>query len=240
MRARRLMWITATLLAASALAGVGAPTLLRASSSDPQPGTISVSGTGTVDTQPDTASTSFGVVTQGSTAQDAMASNSAEMAKVIDALKRAGVAEKDIQTQYVSLDPRYDNDGSRVVGYTASNTASAIVRTLAHVGDVIDAGVAAGANNVNGPTLSRDSQDKLYDQALDRAVADAKAKAEVLAKAAGVAVGTVQSVTENPQENGGPEPLMFAARATPAASTPIEAGTTQITANVRVVFTLRG
>src|SRR5690242_11013809 len=123
MRARRLIWITATVLAASALAGVGAPTLLRASSSDPSPspGTISVSGTGTVNTQPDTASTSFGVVTQGTDAQQAIASNAAAMAKVIDALKQAGVADKDIQTQYVSLDPRYDNDGSTVVGYTATN-----------------------------------------------------------------------------------------------------------------------
>lgn len=238
MRAGRLIWITATILAASALAGVGAPTLLRASSSDPQKGTISVSGTGSVDTQPDTASTSFGVVTQGSTAQDAMAGNSAEMAKVIGALRRAGVAEKDIQTQYVSLDPRYDNEGSSVVGYTATNTVSATVRRLAHVGDVIDAGVAAGANNVNGPTLSRDSQDKLYNEALDRAVADAKAKAETLAKATGVAVGTVQSVTEDPQvSGGGPQPYAFAARLA-SGSTPIEAGTTQVTANVRVVFAL--
>ena len=238
MRARRLIWITATLLAASALAGVGAPTLLRASSSDPRAGTISVSGTGTVDTQPDTASTSFGVVVQGSTAQDAMARNSAEMSRVIDALKQAGVETKDIQTQYVSLDPRYDSGGSRVVGYTASNTVSATVRTISRVGAVIDAGVAAGANNVNGPSLSRDDHDKLYDDALERAVADAKAKAEVLAKATGVAVGAVQSVTENPQAGGGPQPYAFAARLAAADSTPIEAGTAQITANVRVVFAL--
>ena len=239
MKARRLIWITATLLAASALAGVGAPTLLRASSSDPSPGTISVSGKGTVETQPDTASASFGVVTQGSYAQQAIESNAAAMRKVIDALKRAGVAEKDIQTQYVSLDPRYDNDGSRIVGYTATNTVSATVRRIAHVGDVIDAGIAAGANNVNGPTLSRDAQDKLYDEALQRAVADAKAKAEVLAKAAGVSVGAVQSVSEDEQLSGEPQPYAFEARLA-SGSTPIEAGTTKITANVRVVFALHG
>jgi len=240
MRPHRLIWITATLLAASALAGVGAPTLLRASSGDPKQnqGTISVSGSGTVDTQPDTASTSFGVVSQGSTAEDAMVRNSEEMTKVIDALKQAGVADKDIQTQYVSLDPRYDNDGSRVVGYTASNTVSAIVRRLSHVGAVIDAGVAAGANNINGPSLSRDDKDKLYNDALERAVADAKAKAEVLAKASGVSVGAVQSVTENPQVSGGPEPYPYAARLASATTTPIEAGTAEITANVRVVFAL--
>ena len=111
MRTRRALWISALLLGASALAGVGAPQLIRAESTDPKPGTISVSGTGTVTTEPDTATTTFGVVTQGATAKEAMARNSQEMAKVIDALKRAGVSAKDLQTQYVSLDPRYDTQG---------------------------------------------------------------------------------------------------------------------------------
>jgi uncharacterized protein YggE len=236
MRLRHLVWITATLLVASALAGVGAPALIRADSTDPRPGTISVTGSGTVTTEPDTATTSFGVVTQGSTAREAMSHNSEEMAKVIDALKRAGVASKDLQTQYVSLDPRYDNQGREVIGYTASNSVSAIVRELSQAGAVIDAAVAAGANNVSGPSLSRDDQGKLYNDALERAVADAKAKAEVLARAAGVSVGAVQSVAENPQAGGGPMPLGYAAARSIAV--PIEAGTTQVVANVRVVFAL--
>jgi len=237
MRVRRLVWITATLLVASALAGVGAPALIRADSTDPRPGTISVTGSGTVTTEPDTATTSFGVVTQGSTAREAMSQNSEEMAKVIEALKRAGVASKDLQTQYVSLDPRYDNQGREVVGYSATNSVSAIVRDLAQAGAVIDAAVAAGANNVSGPSLSRDDQGKLYNDALERAVADAKAKAEVLARAAGVSVGAVQSVAENPQTGGGPMPMGYAAAARGIAA-PIEAGTTQVVANVRVVFAL--
>jgi uncharacterized protein YggE len=236
MGTRRLLWITATLLAASALAGVGAPALIRADSTDARPGTISVTGSGTVTTEPDTATTTFGVVTQGATAQEAMARNSQEMAKVIDALKRAGIASKDLQTQYVSLDPRYDNQGREVVGYTASNSVAAIVRDLERAGNVIDAAVTAGANTVSGPSLSRDDQSKLYNDALERAVADAKAKAEVLARAAGVSVGAVQSMTENPQAGGGPMPMSFAAVADSA--TPIERGTTKIVANVRVVFAL--
>src|SRR3954468_8656020 len=229
MRFRHLVWITATLLVASALAGVGAPALIRADSTDARPGTISVTGSGTVTTEPDAATTSFGVVTQGSTAREAMSRNSEEMAKVIDALKRAGVASKDLQTEYVSLDPRYDNQGREVVGYSASNSVSAIVRELAGVGDLIDAAVAAGANNVSGPSLSRADQGKLYNDALERAVADARAKAEVLARAAGVSVGAVQSVAENPQAGGGPMPMSFSAMSDRAA--PIEAGTTQVVAN---------
>jgi uncharacterized protein YggE len=236
MRVRRLVWTTATLLVASALAGVGAPALIRAESTDPRPGTISVAGSGSVNTEPDTATTSFGVVTQGATAEEAMSRNSEEIAKVIEALRRAGVASKDLQTQYVSLDPRYDAQGRAVVGYNASNSVSAIVRDLPQVGDVIDAAVAAGANNVSGPSLSREDQGKLYNDALERAVADAKAKAEVLARATGVYVGAVQSVTENPQSGAGPMPLSFSAVRGPA--TPIETGTTQIVANVQVVFAL--
>jgi uncharacterized protein YggE len=154
---------------------------------------------------------------------------------VVEALKHAGVAPKDLQTQYVSLNPRYDNQGSEVVGYGASNSVSAIVRDLAQVGDVIDAAVAAGANNVSGPSLSRQDQGKLYNDALERAVADAKAKAEVLARAAGVSLGPAQSVAENPQ-TGGPVPMGLATARTFAA--PIEAGTTQIVASVRIVFAL--
>jgi uncharacterized protein len=236
MGTRRLLWITATLLAASALAGVGAPTLIRAESSDAKPGTISVNGTGSVTTEPDTAMLSLGVVTQGATAREAMENNSRAMAKVIDALKRAGLAAKDLQTQYVSLNPRYDQQGREVTGYDASNSVSASVRDLAQVGSVIDAGIAAGANNVSGPSLSREDRDKLYNDALEKAVADAKAKANVLARAAGVSVGAVQSVSET-QQGGGPMPLGYAA-ARAVADTPIEAGTTQITASVHVVFTL--
>jgi uncharacterized protein YggE len=111
------------------------------------------------------------------------------------------------------------------------------VRDLAQVGRVIDAGIGAGANNVSGPSLSREDRAKLYHEALRKAVADAKAKADALARAAGVTVGPVQAMTESTQ-GGGPMPIAFGAMRA-AADTPIETGTTQITAGVRVIFTLR-
>src|SRR5881409_3989520 len=92
----------------------GAPRFIRADTGDPRPGTLSVTGTGVVKTQPDTATTSFGVTTQAGTAQEATAQNAEAMAKVIDALKRAGVDPKDLQTQLVSLDPRYDSQGREI------------------------------------------------------------------------------------------------------------------------------
>ena len=74
----------------------------------------------------------------------------------------------------MSVNPRYDDNGQAITGYDASNSVSAIVRGLSDVGDVIDAAVAAGANNVSGPSLSRDDQDKLYRDALEDAVAKAR------------------------------------------------------------------
>src|SRR5947207_3429632 len=99
MRLRSAIVIAAVLLAASAFAGVGAPLLTRAGSAPARAGTFSVLGTGVVTTRPDTARISAGVTTEGTTADEAIAENSDAMAKVIAALKAAGIASKDLQTE---------------------------------------------------------------------------------------------------------------------------------------------
>jgi uncharacterized protein YggE len=238
MKVAHVVWISALVLAASAIAGIGAPRLISADTGDPPPGTLSVLGNGSVTTTPDTARLSAGVTTQGSTASDAIAANADAMSKVIDALKRAGVASKDLQTQYVSVDPRYDDNGTQtIVGYSASNSVSAVVHRLPDVGDVIDAAVAAGANNVSGPSLAREDQDKLYRDALEDAVANARQKATALARVSGLSLGAIRSLSESPQGGG---PIVYggfdAMAARQAAPTPIEPGTADITATVRVVF----
>ena len=237
MKLRHAIWISALVLSASAVAGIGAPRLIHAGTSDPPSGTLSVVGTGSVTTKPDTATLSAGVTTQAATAAEAMRANAEAMAKVIDALKAAGVSSKDLQTEFVSVNPRYDDTGQTINGYSASNSVSAIVRELSHVGGVIDAAVAAGANNVSGPSLSRDDQDKLYRDALESAVANARDKATALAHAAGVSVGAIRAMEESPQ-SAGPIPYANFAQKADAVSTPIEAGTSDITATVRVVFAL--
>jgi hypothetical protein len=78
---------------------------------------------------------------------------------------------------------------------------SALVHGLSDVGDVIDAAVAAGANNVSGPSLARDDQDKLYRDALEKAVANAREKAAALARAAGVSLGSVRVAEREPGES---------------------------------------
>jgi uncharacterized protein YggE len=165
-----------------------------------------------------------------------MDANAKAMAKVIQALKDAGIAKKDLQTEFVSVNPRYDGEGQKITGYSASNSVSALVRGLSDVGDVIDAAVAAGANNVSGPSLARDDQDKLYRDALEKAVADAREKAAALARAAGVSLGEVRSLAESPESPG---PIVYgAAMRAMDAGTPIEPGTAEITATVRVVFAI--
>jgi uncharacterized protein YggE len=236
MKLGHVLWISALVLTASAIAGVGAPRLIHADAADPPVGTLSVLGSGSVATVPDTARLSAGVTTHGANAAEAMAANADAMQKVIAALKRAGVASKDLQTEFVSVNPRYDDGGQAITGYSATNSVSAVVRGLSDVGDVIDAAVAAGANNVNGPSLSRDDQDKLYRDALEKAVANAREKATALARAAGVSLGKIRSLSESPESAG---PLMYEAFSQRAdAGTPIEPGTAEITASVRVVFAI--
>src|SRR5437764_1792866 len=113
--------------------------------------TITVTGTGTVSAVPDRTEFSFGVSTAAKTATQALASNAAEMRKVIDALKGAGIPAANIQTQTVSLSPRYSESGDEILGYTATNSVSANISALDRAGQIIDAAVGAGATQVSGP-----------------------------------------------------------------------------------------
>ena len=229
---RRILLIAAPLIVA--VLGLAATTLPgSASSAAAEAGGITVQGTASVTSVPDRAELSFGVESQGSSARAALSANAAEMRRVIAALKAAGVT--DVKTQYVSLSPRY-NDKSEAQGFVATNTVSATVKELAKAGAVIDAAVNAGANQVNGPSLSRGDQAELYRQALKAAVANARLNAQALASAANVSLGRVTAIAEG---GGAPQPQPFAAAdKAMAESTPIEPGTQQTTANVTVTFSV--
>jgi uncharacterized protein YggE len=236
MKLRYVHWMIALVLFASAFAGVGAPRLLKAEDAASSSRTISVLGNGVVETKPDTATVSFGVTTQATTAKEAISSTSSAMEKVLDALKGAGIDSKDLQTEFVSVYPRTDDTGQDIVGYTASNSVSATVRDLARVGALIDTGVGAGANTVSGPSLAREDQDKLYRDALKEAVADARAKANALADAAGVSLGDVKAIVEAPDTASSPLESFASLAKDSSGGAPIEPGTAKISANVRVIF----
>lgn len=230
---KRIALVALLLFAAAALSGVLRPGGAAAEDPPPSaPDTVSVSGVGIVKAVPDRAEISAGVETRAASAESALAANATAMDKVIAALRASG--GKDVTTQTVSLSPTTDDNG-KPTGFVASNSVSAET-SLAGAGALVDAAVAAGANTVWGPTLSRSDADELYRKALAAAVADAKARATVLAAAAGRSVGRVTAMVEQ-----GAVSIPFAGKAeaaSDAAATPIVAGPQDTTATVSVTFQL--
>lgn len=204
-------------------------------SSAATPRTITVHGTGIVETVPTRADFTFGVSANGETATAALAANAARMNKVIGALEKRSVAAADIQTAQISLQPNRNQMGDKILNYTATNSVTARIRSIDKAGPVIDAVVSAGANQISGPYLTASDQQLLSRNALKAAIADARARAKAIASAAGVKLGAVRSVTE--ESSTGPLPL-GAVTAEKLASTPVSAGTVAIQADVTVTFAI--
>ena len=218
----------AGLLAVAALAGVLGRPVGAGAADPPSRRTVTVTGLGAVGSTPDRAQLSFGVESRAATAQAALAANASAMQRLLAALREAGVSE--LQTESVSVWPRW-TDGNRDDGYVASNSVSGVIG-VARAGAAIDAAVAAGANQVYGPSFTSEDARALYRQALRAAVDDARARAETLARAAGASLGGVLTVSESGQAS--PEPLVERA----ADATPIVAGQQETTASVTVTFAL--
>jgi uncharacterized protein YggE len=222
----------AVLVGVAAFAGVARPEPAHGDST--QTDTVTTNGHGVITAVPDEATVSAGVRTDGATAAAALSANATKMNAVLAALKAASGEE--IQTQEVSLYPSTDPQG-KVTGYTAQNTVSAKAK-IADAGALVDAAVGAGANTVDGPSLTLSDQDALYRDALKKAVSDARAKALALADAGGFGVGPVSTVVEQ-SAAGQPVFARPVALAAKDASTPIEPGTADVTADVTVTFTIR-
>jgi uncharacterized protein YggE len=222
----------AVLVGIAAFAGVARPE--SAHGDRTQTDTVTTNGHSVITAVPDEATVAAGVRTDGASAAAALSANAAKMNAVIAALKAASGDQ--IQTQEVSLYPTTDPQG-KVTGYTAQNTVSAKAK-IARAGALVDAAVGAGANTVDGPSLTLSDQDALYRDALKKAVSDARAKALALADAGGFGVGPVSTVVEQ-SAAGQPVFARPVALAAKDASTPIEPGTADVTADVTVTFTIR-
>lgn len=234
MKPLRILIAAAFVLAVAALAGVGQPQSASGQEPDTPVGSITASGIGSVTTVPDRAHFSFGVQAQSRTASQALEAADAQLRRVVAALRDAGVAQADIQTEQISLSPRTSEDGVQIVGYTAISSVSVRVRNLDRAGLVVDAAVGAGANQVYGPSLTRSDQEALYRNALQAAYADARAKAEALAEAAGVTLGAMTATVEG----GGSVPMPMAAGRAEDAKATVEPGTQEIQASVSVTFAI--
>jgi uncharacterized protein len=235
--------IALPLLALSAL-GI-APALAQTMPIIPDGTILEVSATGKTTRVPDVATISAGVVTQSPTAAQALSGNAQLMAKVLAALKSAGVQSRDIATASVSLQPqyRYENNQPPVItGYQAQNNVSIRFRDVATSGKILDTLVAQGANQINGPILSLDQPDAALDEARADAVKQARARAELYAKAAGLSVARILSISENGEQAGTPQPpIAYAVRlkAVPQADTAIAPGEADVTVTVAVRFLLK-
>ncbi len=215
-------------------------------------GTINANGNGYVYVEPDIAKITVGVVTEASTSTQAMADNANQMDQVVKAIKKAGIADRDIQTSRVSVEPEYASEvrdyvssyyypaKQNISGYKATNTMTITVRDTSKLGPVIDAAYNSGSNEIRGVVfmLSEDLQAQVYKQALQAAVLEATDKAKTMATAAGVTDYKLKTLTES----GAYYPVYYDSYATngitksEAAPTPVSPGEQKVQATVSMTY----
>lgn len=235
------------------LAGLAAIALLSPVMAEAQitPPTQIISGT-RLDVQargesrvvPDIAVISAGVITEAVDAATAMRDNAARMSRAMAALKKAGVADKDIQTQSVSLSPQYryvENKPPVITGYQASNQLSIRFRDIGKSGDILDVLVKEGINQINGPNLTVDKPEAAQDAARLSALKILQARAALYAKASGMTVKRIVSISESVDYAGGPVPMMMARGMADSAEakTSIAPGEQSIGVTLSAVFELQ-
>lgn len=206
--------------------------------------TVSISAAGEVSRKPDMATITAGVQTDADTASAAMSQNASAMQGVYAALRSAGVAERDMQTSNLSLQPRYDysrNDGSppRVTGYTASNQLNVTVRDLENLGTTMDAVVSQGGNTISGISFGLDDPAEARDEARRRAISKAMERANLYASATGYRVARIVTISEDTVQSPGPMPMMNMRAESADASTEVSSGEVGYSVNVNVLFELR-
>ncbi|NOY55345.1 MAG: SIMPL domain-containing protein [Actinobacteria bacterium] len=229
--------VAASLLLAACTPDV---TITNASAGTPQG--INVTGQGKVSGTPDTLTIDLGVSVRGDSVTEAVQEAATLADRLIAALEKGGVAEKDIQTVNYSISPEYDyrNDTRKLLGYRVTNTISAKIRDIAAAGTVIDAATAAGGDavQVSGVRFSLEDNGSLLEAARKRAWEDARAKAEQLAALSGVTLGSPTSISETLTTP--PAPVFRASSDLEAASTPIQPGSQTVTVTLSVEFSISG
>nr|WP_314808311.1 SIMPL domain-containing protein [uncultured Selenomonas sp.] len=204
--------------------------------------TLTMNGVGSAQIAPDMAEVTLGVVTEAKDAARAHADNAAQAARVQNAVKALGIAERDIQTTRYDFEPVYDvkdNGRSVTTGYTVTNAVVVKVRNLANVGKVIDAALANGANRVDSLEFSASDPSAAKSAALADAARDARSKADAVARALGVRIVRVLNVYADAQSHTPRNymPMMMAKEAYDAA-TPIAAGELSYEASVNISYVI--
>ena len=180
------------------LALLAASVLLTACSSAAAETRIAVNGTGETRISADTAVISLGVSARDRDVLKAQQTVNENIAGIRQALLSNGVAEENINTDYMSIYAIYDynEDVEKVQAYNASTTLAVKVTDMDSVGRLIDEAFAAGANTLNGISFSASDTDEARDESLKAAVGEARAKAEVLAEASGLKITGIETISE--------------------------------------------
>jgi len=209
--------------------------------------TISLSATGSSDSKPDMASIETGIETLAVQARDALNKNNEVMLRMMQALKKAGLEERDIATTNFSIQPRYNNQyGSRrtetpqaprIVGYTVRNTLHITVRNLVDLGRIVDRLVTLGSNRIGAISFGISDQDKARNEARKNAMVKVFEKAKLYAKAAGLELGPIISISEN---GGGsrPGPMAYRAKRSMVSMVPMAPGELKTSIGVNVTWAL--
>jgi uncharacterized protein len=206
-----------------------------------QPPLLTVTGNAEAMADPDLATVRLGVLAQAATAQQAQEQANTIVQELLKRLQALGIARQDIQSSRITLSPVYDHRPEqrtpRIVGYQAQNVLAVRLTDFALVGRVIDAGVAAGVNTIEGVHFGLRDELKARSAALRDAAANARAKAEVLAEAMGVKLGAIYEISEG----GGyvaPPPMANFRMMEAAAATPVEPGQMQVNATVTIRYVI--
>ena len=236
--------ITLALSLAGCAGGAAAPaeTTVRLHQ-EGEPETITVVGKSGMEATPDVAKVSLGVSSRAATPSIAREENTAAINATLAALAEMGIEEKDIQTTNMNMWNNYDSNGN-LTGYRMSTDLTVYVRDITKAGDVVDAAIAAGANELNGVSYLLSNEDEMYNTALADAIALARTKAEVLAEAAGKTVGQVKKVDETSRavatvrnyDEAAANPDVGSGSKMESVRTTIRPGSSTVSAEEQVVF----
>ena len=232
--------------ALSALVASASAPVLADEPRRPEAGVISVSGEGVATAAPDMAVISLTVLREAETAREALDANNEAMARVLEAMKAEGIAERDLQTGGFSIQPRWvyptSKDGQseqpRITGYSVNNTLTVRNRDLARLGAILDTSVSLGVNQGGNIVFTNDDQETIREAARIDAIAKARAKAETMSEALGVGLGRITQVSEN-SFSAPPVPMMraeMAMSAKGADAVPVASGENEYRVTVSVTW----
>lgn len=231
------------LIVASSAAAASAQTVVTAADAQFRATTLNLSAFGESEVAPDKATISLGVQTEAPTAQAAIGENANKMNRVIAALKRSGLTDREIQTSNLSLSPQYvyqENLPPRLTGYQASNQVVITVRDLNRLGQVVDATVNAGATNIGGINFGVENPTEAENRARQQAVQALRAKADLYAQATGHRIVRLVSLNEGGSYSPSPPPMAVMMRAESAKfdSTPVSPGEVKVRVDVSATYEL--